>query len=240
MEIIPAIYILDGKCVALYKGNYDQKEIYYESPVKIAKNFIKEGAKKLYIADLNGKMTKAFAQKDEVKEIIDAVDVPIQLEAGFSTVEDMKAAMDLGVDKVVLRSPDMDIVEKAIKKFGAEKIIVQIFSKRHEVIDNHIKKRPDDYTDVVEYAEKLVPLGVKCVIYKDQRSEGTLIHPNYDEVDRLFLVTGKDLKIYSSGGISEKHHLKLLKKIGASGAIIGKAFYENILTIKEAQAAVAD
>lgn len=240
MEIIPAIYILDGKCVALYKGNYDQKEIYYESPVRIARNFKKEGAQKLYVADLNGKMTQSLVQKDKVKEIIDAVDIPIQLEAGFNTLEDIQEALDLGVLQVILRSPPMDFVEKAISKFGAEKIIIQIFSKRQEVIDNHKKLRPDDYTDVVEYAEKLVPLGVKYVIYKDQRSEGTLIHPNYDEIDRLFLVTGNNLKIYSSGGISEKNHLKLLKKIGASGAIIGKAFYENIISIKEAQEAVAD
>lgn len=240
MEIIPAIYILDGKCVALYKGNYDQKEIYYESPVRIAKNFVREGARKIYIADLNGQMTQSFVQKDKVKEIIDAVNIPIQLEAGFITLEDIREALDLGVSQVILRSPTMDFVEKAITKFGPEKIIIQIFSKRQEVIDNHKKLRPDDYTDVVDYAEKLVPLGVKYIVYKDQRSEGTLIHPNYDEIDRLYLTTGKDLKIYSSGGISEKTHLKLLKKIGASGAIIGKAFYENLISINEAQEAVAD
>lgn len=240
MEIIPAIYILDGKCVALYKGNYDQKETYYESPVRIAKSFAREGARKLYVADLNGLKTNSFVQKDEIKKIIEAVNIPVQLEAGFNTVEDIQNALDLGVSQVVLRSPAMDIIERAIKEFGQEKIIIQIFSTGKEVLDNHKKLRPDDYTDVVEYAEKLVPLGVKYVIYKDKKSEGTLIHPNYDEIDRLFLTTGHDLKIYSSGGISEKNHLKLLKKIGASGAIIGKAFYENIISIEEALDAVAD
>ena len=100
------------------------------------------------------------------------------------------------------------------------------------------KTSDGELIDVVDFAEKLIPLGVKEIVYKDERSEGTLIHPNYDEMDRLFLITGNDLKIYASGGISEIKHLLLLKKIGASGAIIGKAFYEKKLSIKEALAAV--
>lgn len=234
VEIIPAIYILDGKCVALYKSSYEQKETYYKSPLQMARNFEKEGAKKLYVVDLNGKMNNTFMQQDIIKEIAAAIKVPVQIEAGFNSIPDIQMAFDLGVDQVVMRPKATPLIEEAIKKFGAEKIIILIQAKGSGVVDG-IKKDYESELDVVDYAESLVPLGVKAVVYKDERSEGTLIHPNYDEVDRLVNVTGKDLKIYVSGGISEAKHIKLLKKIGAAGAVIGKAFYERLLTVGEAQ-----
>lgn len=238
MEIIPAIYILDGKCVALYKGDYDQYQTYYEGPVVTAKKFQKQGADKLYIADLNGKQKKSLIQKEVIAKIIEEVTIPTIVEAGFHSLEDIKAALDMGIDYVVLRSPDLDFVKTAIDQFGPEKIMIQLFAKRSELIEEHEKSSMDDFIDVVDYAEKLIPLGVKYVIYKDKTSEGTLIHPNYDEIDRLYLITGEKLKIYSSGGISEPKHLKLLKKIGASGAIIGKALFEHSISISQAEKTV--
>lgn len=239
MEIIPAIYILDGMCVALYKSSFEQKETYFRSPLQMALNFEKQGAKKLLISDLNGKMKKTFEQKEIIGQVIKSLKIPVMLEAGFGRIEDIQAALDLGAAQVVIRSPAPEYVKQVIEKFGAEKIIIELQAKGNEMI-NGGKTRPDQVIDVVDYAEKLVPLGVKTVIFKDERSEGTMIHPNYDDVDRLFLTTGADLKIYVAGGIAEISHLKLLKKIGASGAIIGKGFYEKHLTIAEAESAVLE
>lgn len=236
MKIIPAIYILDGKCVALYKGNYGQKETYHKSPLQMAVSFEKKGAKSLYIVDLNGKVESKFVQKDIVREILGSVSVPIFIEAGFQTAEAIQEALDLGVSYVVLRTPDESFAKMAVSRFGTDKIYVQIYSSGSDLIE---KVRTKPYaTDVVDYAEKLVPLGVKKIIYKDKRSEGTLIHPNYDEVDRLFLIVGKDLEILVSGGVGENKHLIMLKKIGASGAIIGKALYEKLITIRGAEQTV--
>ena len=232
--------MLDGRCVALYKGSFEQVDSYAGKPLDKAKEFESQGSKKIYISDLNGRREKAFIQKELVKEIVDAVQVPVILEAGFSTTEAIQEALDVGANQVVLRSPKLEFVQKVIQTFGPEKIIIQIFANRTELIEDREKKRADDYTEVVDYAEKLVELGVKTVIYKDKRSEGILTNPNYDEIDRLFLTTGDDLKIYSSGGISKQHHLKLLKKIGTSGAMIGKALFERKISIREAQNAVQD
>lgn len=239
MEIIPAIYILDGMCVALYKADFKQKQTYFQNPVHQANTFEKEGAKKIHVVDLNGKMKKTFEQQEIIKKLIQTVSIPVQVEAGFNTIAEIQTAFDLGAAVVVLRSPGKNLTQEAITKFGPEKIIIQIQSKGSELVDGD-RIRPDQEIDVVDYAETLVPLGVKSIIYKDERSEGTMIHPNYDEVDRLFLTVGQDLKIYVSGGISDEKHLKLLKKIGASGAIIGKAFYEKLLSIRQAQSAIAN
>jgi len=237
MEIIPIIYILSGQVVALYKGNIGQKDTYYKSPIKYALGFQKAGAKKLYIADLNAKFNKDDSQFSEIQKIVESVTVPIMLESNFDSIEKIRYALELGYAQVVLRSPTVEFAKAAISEFGPEKIVVQIFSKRSELIEQREMKRADDYTDVVDYAESLVPTGVKYIIYKDQRSEGTLIHPNFDEIDRLYLTVGDHLKIYSSGGISEASHIRLLKKTGAFGVIIGKAFYENRLTFKESMEA---
>lgn len=239
MEIIPVIYILDGLCVALYKSNFDQKQTYFKSPLQLALGFEKGGAKKIMLADLNGKMKKTFEQREIFQQIIKSLKIPVLVVAGFTTIPEIEEAFGIGASQVVIRSPKQTFVKEVIQKFGPEKIIIQLQAKRSQLIDGE-KTSPDQGIDVVDYAESLVPLGVKTIIYKDESSEGTLIHPNYDEIDRLYLTVGKDLKIYSSGGISDAEHLKLLKKIGAAGAIIGKAFYERMLSIKEAEAAARD
>jgi phosphoribosylformimino-5-aminoimidazole carboxamide ribotide isomerase len=238
MEIIPAIYIMDGKCVALYKSSYEQRETYYRDPLEMARSFEKQGAQSLYLVDLDGKRDNTFRQKELFARIGEKVQIPLWIEAGFGNMDDIQAAFDLGCERVVIRPVSTHIIEEAIKKFGADKIAVLIQAKGGGVIGVE-KKSYEEAVEVVDYAELLIPLGVKTVVYHDERSEGTLIHPNYDEADRLFQVTGKKLKIYISGGISEAKHLKMLDKIGVAGAIIGKAFYEKILTISEAEEAVA-
>ncbi len=232
------IYILDGQCTALYKGDYGQKKTYRGSPLEWAEKFINDGAEKIYLADLNARKNGGFEQKELFAELLKKISVPVLVEASFPDLASIGEVLEMGAEQIVLRSPGIEFAGKAIETFGAQKIVVQIFSKRDELIENREKKNADDFTDVVDYAEKLIPMGVKYVIYKDRRSEGILTHPNYDEIDRLFLTCGKDLKIYSSGGISEIPHLKLLEKTGAHGALIGKAFYERTIGVGEAMEAV--
>lgn len=239
MEIIPAIYILEGKCVALYKSSYEQKETYYKEPLEMALAFERQGASSIYLIDLDGKRDNTFRQKELFGEIISRVKTPVWIETGFSAVEEIGTALELGCERVVVRPVATHLVEEAVKRFGADKVAVLIQAKGGGMIDVE-KKSYEEAVSVVDYAESLIPLGVKHVVYRDERSEGTLIHPNYDETDRLFQVTGKDLKIYVSGGISEARHLQTLKRIGVAGAVIGKAFYEKIITVAEAEEAVAD
>ncbi len=260
MEIIPAISILKGHCVALYKGSYEQKSTYFKTPLEMLHHYERAGAKKIQITDLDGCESCKFEQRDLMQKLAASSSVPLQLESGFKTLEEIATAFTFGYQKIVLRFCAYPIIKEALAQFGPEKIIISIQGKRGELIETVSASQTVDAADnsaglprssaqlssqtlveakdVVDFAEELIPLGVKEVIYKDQFSEGTLIHPNYDEVDRLFLITGQSLKIYAAGGISEIKHLLLLKKIGASGAIIGKAFSEKMLSLKEAERAV--
>lgn len=253
MEIIPAIYILNGHCVSLYKGSYQQKETYFKSPLEYARHFEREGAQKLYVIDLDGRLKGDFPQMNLVERMIKSVKIPVQVEADFTSIAAIEKAFAIGASKVVLRPSAKQIIREAIEKFGPEKVIVEMNAKGSEVVQPIVTKtingkleiEPDlsQNHEVVDFAEMLVTLGVKEIIYKDERSEGTLIHPNYDDVDRIFATIGAvdsqpGLKLYVSGGISQTKHLLLLKKIGATGAIINKAFFESMLTIKEAEKAV--
>lgn len=243
MEIIPAISILKGRCVALYKGSYEQKSTYFKTPMEMLHYFEREGASKIHITDLDGCEKCEFTQRDLMQSLAASSSVPLQLDSGFRTLEEVKMALEFGFQKVILRACAYPIIPEAIKMFGPEKIVINIQGKRSELVETKSVEgeegtSPTTSKDIVDFAEELIPLGVKEIIYKDQFSEGTLIHPNYDEADRLFLITGQSLKIYVAGGISEIKHLVLLKKIGAAGAIIGKAFSEKILTLKEAERAV--
>lgn len=231
------VYVLDGRCTTLYKGDYGQTKTYPGAPGEWASRFAAQGAKRICLADLNARKNGRFLQKDLFKEIIGKLEIPVMVEASFPDVDSVKKALDIGAAQVILRSPTYEFAGEAVKTYGPGKIIVQIFARRDELIEPREKKNADDFTDVVDYAEKLIPLGVKTVIYKDRRSEGILTHPNYDEIDRMYLTCGADLAIYSSGGISEIHHLKLLEKIGARGALIGKALFEGTLSLREALAA---
>ena len=231
------LYILDGKCVSLYKSSLEQKETYNRDPIEMARNFEDHGAGALYLVDLNGLKDNTFRQKEIFRRIAEKVSIPVWFETGFDTIDAIGAALDLGCERAVVRPVATSLVKEAIQKFGAEKVAVLILAKGGGMVGVE-KKNYEEAVDAVDYAESLIPLGVKTVVYRDERSEGTLIHPNYDVADRLYQVTGKELKIYVSGGISEPKHLQTLKRIGVAGALIGKAFYERIITVEEAEAAV--
>jgi len=227
MEVIPVIYILDGQAVALYKGNFDQKEVYRKSPFDYAKKFVAQGAKKLYLVDLNASEYGEETNIPLIKQIRKEIDVEIMCAGGIRTMDQIKRALHLGMNYIVLGVSAEKIYKQAIDEFGADKIIVGIKAKGDEVLTDIERKFP---LTVIELAERLPEYGVKSVLFKDLWKESTMIGPNYDEPDRIKRMT--DLKIYYSGGIGKEKHLETLKDIGVEGAVIGKALYERELYLK--------
>ncbi|MBD3327691.1 hypothetical protein GF340_00120 [Candidatus Peregrinibacteria bacterium] len=233
MDIIPALYILDGKIVSTYKGDFNQVEVYSKSPKNFAKKFASQGAIKIYIEDLNAYRDGAPVQLDLIKKIIQETGLESWVVAGAKQSSHIQEIINSGASKVVLRSPTLEFAKEAIAKYGNEKIVVLIFAKRSELLEEREKRHPDDITEVIDYAEDLVPLGVKTIIFKDRSSEGVMVHPDYDEIEKLNFIVGEHVDIYSASGISEQRHLDTLSEIGAKGAIIGKAFYENALQLSD-------
>jgi len=228
MEIVPVIYILEGKAVALYKGHIDQKEVYGKTPTEYAKQFVKQGAKIIYLVDLDASEFLNDRNLPILKEIRKKIDVKLMCAGGIRTMDKVKRCFDMGMDYVVLGVSAEDIYKESIETYGPDKVIVGIKAKGDEVITDKKMKFP---LRVIELAEQLPDYGVKQVLYKDLWKESTMIGPNYDEPDRILQMT--NLEVYYSGGIGEKNDLETLKRIGVKGAMIGKALYERKLNLRQ-------
>jgi len=236
MLIIPTIYIWNKQSVAVYKGDITHIEKYRRSPMQFAESFINDGAKNIYIVDLNSSRNPDpqdpmhGVNKELIAEMKRKIDPSCELilGGGIRDENEVKMFFETGIDKVVLGVSAEGIYKKSIEIYGADKIIVGVQAKGDEVKTDEKRNFP---LRVIDFAEKLPEYGVTRILYKDIFKEGTQVNPNYDEIDRLLIMTS--LKVYVSGGISKIKHLQLLKKIGVHAAIIGKAFYENELSLRE-------
>lgn len=222
MEIIPTIPILDGQTVGFYKGDAEQKEIFNKTPLEYAKQFVREGAKSIYIVDLDG------SNEDEIIKIRSEIDIEIICAGKIRTLEKVKYLFENEINRIVLGVAAEPIYKDAINQYGADKIIIGIKAKGDEVLTE--VKRPFPLR-VIDFAEKLPDYGVKYILFKDMWKESTMVGPNYDEVERMLNMT--PLKVYASGGIGKMKHLDILKKIGTEGVVIGKALYENDLNLED-------
>jgi len=224
MEVIPVLYILKGEIVTLYKGSFDQKFVYEKNPLDFALEFEREGAKEIYVVDLDKSEFGTDINIETIKKIRSEISVPIIYGGGMRSINDIDDAFKNGMNRVVLGVSVEDVYMSAIKKYGADKIIIGIKAKGDEVVTDVERKFP---LRVIDFAESLPKIGVTQVLFKDIWKEGTQIGPNYDEPDRILRML--PLQVYYSGGISKEKHLKTLKDIGVKVAVVGKALYEREL-----------
>jgi len=235
MLIIPAIDIKDGCVVRYVQGKLDKK-VYSKDPVKTAKHWTKQGAKLIHVVDLDGAFTGTPKNLDALKQIVKAVDVPVQFGGGIRNLRIIKALLDYGVARIILgtkAAEEAGFLKKAFKNFK-DRIIVSIDTKEGRVLT---KGWQSSYgkTDTLKFAHSLKGLGFKQVIYTDVLKDGTLKGPNIKGIKSLLKETG--LSVIASGGISSLNdirRLKLLEKKGLAGVIIGKALYEGRFTLTEA------
>ncbi len=135
MLIIPVIYILDGGCVALYKGSFEQKEEYFKHPADMARTFERDGASILYVVDLNAKISGGVIQEKLIEQIIHSVKIPVWFEADFKNIDSMREALNQGVQRLVLVSPPLEFLEQALAIFGSAQLIVQVLGKRAILVE---------------------------------------------------------------------------------------------------------
>ena len=235
MLIIPAIDLQDG-CVVRFVQGKSNKKVYSRDPLKVAKHWVKQGAKFLHIVDLDGAFTGIPENLAVVKEIAKQLKVPVEFGGGLRKIETIAEVLNAGVSRVVLGTKaveDKEFLKKAIGKFK-NKIIVGVDAKNGEVMVRGWKTGHKN-TDAVEFSLNLKKLGFTELIYTDTLKDGTMTGPNIKEIKKLLKMTG--LKIIASGGISsleDLHKLKGLEKDGVSGVIVGKALYEGKFTLPQA------
>ncbi len=233
MKLYPAIDLKDGNCVRLIQGDYNQVTVYGNNPAQMAKKWESLGGDYLHIVDLDGAKEGVGINDEAIREIVKAINIPIELGGGIRTLEDIKAKLDMGVDRVILGSAaikNKELVKEAIEVFGADKIVIGVDAKAGMVaIEGWL-----EVTDVsaLEFCKELEQLGVKTVIYTDIAKDGMMQGPNVEETKKLVQATGLD--IIASGGVSTLEDLKNLEQINVYGAIIGKALYIGAIQLEEA------
>ncbi len=232
MDIIPAIDIRGGKCVRLYQGNYDMETVFSDDPVGMAMNWQSMGALRLHIVDLDGAAAGELKNFEIISDIANSVLIPVEVGGGIRDIKTIGKLFKCGVDRVILGTSaveDPEMVKEACRCFN-KSIVVGIDARDGKVSTRGWKL--DTELKPVEFALSMMKLGVRNFVFTDIGRDGTLTEPNF--IALFELIDATKASIIASGGITTLTHLKLLKKIGASGAIIGRALYTRDINLKQA------
>ena len=235
MIIIPAIDIIDGKCVRLTKGDYDTTTVYYENPSDVAKMWYDFGASRIHVVDLEGAKEGHIINIKAIEKIRNSCDAEIEVGGGIRDIKTVELLKSIGIDYLILGSIavyDRDLVSELIMKYK-EKIIIGIDSKDGNVAAKGWieKSGVKDW----ELALDMKNLGVKTIIFTDISKDGMLQGPNYEALKSI-LKSG--LNVIASGGITTVEDIIKLKNMDVYGAILGKALYTGKLNLKDALEAV--
>lgn len=231
MKIFPAIDLRFGNVVRLSKGDYDAMNTYSENPREIARFFKSQSAEYLHIVDLDGAKDGKPTNFDAVKAIVSEGRLFTEVGGGIRTEERICDYLALGVSRVILGTvavTDFDFTRRMIKKYG-EKIAVGVDARDGKVAVSGWLETSEQNS--VDFCKKLAEVGTKTVIYTDISKDGMLSGTNLEVYKTLSEI--KDLDIIASGGISFESEITELKSMGVSGAIVGKAIYENKLDLKK-------
>ncbi|AXT55465.1 1-(5-phosphoribosyl)-5-[(5-phosphoribosylamino)methylideneamino]imidazole-4-carboxamide isomerase [Aquimarina sp. AD1] len=233
MRIIPAIDIIDGKCVRLSKGDYDTKKIYNENPLEVAKEFEAHGIQYLHLVDLDGAKSKHIVNHKVLDQIASKTGLKIDFGGGLKTDEDLKIAFDSGANQITggsIAVKNPDIFKFWLQKFGSDKIILGADAQHEKIAVSGWLEESDK--ELIPFVKEYKKEGVSYVICTDISKDGMLEGPSFDLYRKMLNEIG-DIKLIASGGISTFDELPKLAEIGCEGTIIGKAIYENRISLKQ-------
>ncbi|MDP6521940.1 MAG: 1-(5-phosphoribosyl)-5-[(5-phosphoribosylamino)methylideneamino]imidazole-4-carboxamide isomerase [SAR324 cluster bacterium] len=234
MLLIPAIDLRNGFCVRLLQGESDKETVYSNDPAAMAITFEEAGAKRLHLVDLDGAFQGEGANISSIRSILKIVSIPVQIGGGLRTEEDIDRMLTLGVSAVIVGTMAVkhpDVLEKLLKKYTDEQIILGIDARNRKVSIEGWKESTE--IQDVKFALRWKNSGIKRVVFTDISRDGMLSGPNLAALREMAEHTG--LKIVASGGISSMDDLEQLKTLEPNGvdqAISGKAIYEGKIDLK--------
>lgn len=233
MRIIPAIDIIDGKCVRLSKGDYTTKKIYSESPLEVAKEFENHGIEHLHLVDLDGAKSKHIVNHKVLEQIATHTSLKIDFGGGLKSDEDLHIAFESGADQITggsIAVKDPVTFLRWINKYGSEKIILGADTNNEKIAISGWQEESNEelIPFILNYQEK----GVTHVICTDISKDGMLQGPSF-ELYKKILENIPKIKLIASGGISCFEELPKLAELGCEGTIIGKAIYEKRISLKQ-------
>ena len=233
MRIIPAIDIIDGKCVRLSKGDYSTKKIYNENPLEVAKSFEAHGIEYLHLVDLDGAKSSRIVNYKVLEQIASKTNLKIDFGGGLKSDADLKIAFESGANQITggsiaIKQPE--VFKSWIQQYGADKIILGADAMNEKVaISGWLEESKEE---VIPFIKSYQQEGIQYVICTDILKDGMLEGPSFELYLRILEQT-KDLKLIASGGISTFDELPKLAELGCEGTIIGKAIYEGRISLKQ-------
>ncbi len=233
MRIIPAIDIIDGKCVRLSKGDYSTKIIYNENPLEVAKAFEAHGIEYLHLVDLDGAKSSQIVNHKILEQIATQTSLKIDFGGGLKSDADLKIAFESGANQITggsIAVKNKAVFESWIKQYGSSSIILGADAMNEKVAVSGWLE--DSNLDLIPFIQDYQNKGIQYVICTDIAKDGMLEGPSFD-LYATILAKAKGIKLIASGGISSFEELPKLAAMGCEGTIIGKAIYEGRITLKQ-------
>ncbi len=233
IELIPAIDIIDGQCVRLTKGDYDQKTFYRDSPAEVAKEFELLGFKRLHVVDLDGAKSKHIVNSLVLRRITMETNLIVDFGGGIKTDEDIEQAFEAGASMVTVGSiavTQPDLFLGWLDKYGADRMILGADVRNGKISINGWKE--DSTEDLLPFLKKYVDAGVRNVLCTEISKDGTLSGP----ATRLYMevmAAYPTLHLIASGGVSSKEDIEALDAAGIPAVVFGKAIYEGRIDLRE-------
>jgi phosphoribosylformimino-5-aminoimidazole carboxamide ribotide isomerase len=233
MQIIPAIDIIDGKCVRLTEGDYSSKTEYAFSPLEMAKQFEEIGFKRVHLVDLDGAKAGSVINWKIIEEISSETNLSIDFGGGVKTMAEVKRILDLGVTYVTVGSiaaKQPNEFRNWLEIFGAEKFFLGADVRDQKIMTGGWLERTD--IDLSEFIQQYIKLGVNHFFCTDISKDGQLMGPA-TALYKQMIESFPDINLVASGGVSSLTDLDELKSIGCTGAIVGKAIYEGKIALQD-------
>ena len=241
MEVIPAIDLLDGKCVRLYQGDYNQASIFNNNPVEVARQWASEGATRLHVVDLDGAKEGKSVNLAVIEAIAKAIDIPVQVGGGLRDRAGVATLLNTGVKLAILGTVAVEkpeLVTELCQEFP-QQIVVGIDARNGMVATRGWLETSE--VAATDLAQRMAQQGAAAIIYTDIHRDGTLSGPNMPALREL--AESIEIPVIASGGVSsltDLLSLLSLESIGVTGVIVGRAIYTGDVSLKEAVRAVGD
>ncbi|MEH1888140.1 MAG: 1-(5-phosphoribosyl)-5-[(5-phosphoribosylamino)methylideneamino]imidazole-4-carboxamide isomerase [Nostoc sp.] len=239
MDVIPAIDLLEGRCVRLYQGDYNRSQVFSENPADVAKQWVAQGATRLHIVDLDGAKAGKIVNLGAIEAIAHAVSVPIEIGGGLRDRTSVQQLFNLGVQWAILGTIAVEqpqLVQQLCEEFPGQ-IIIGIDARNGRVATHGWLETSEVLA--TQLAVQMQELGAAAIIYTDIHRDGTLTGPNFEALQELAAVIS--IPIIASGGVSSVTNLLSLLALepqGVTGVIVGRALYTGDILLKEALRAI--
>ena len=235
MKIIPAIDLMEGKCVRLSQGDFGTRKIYNENPLEVAKEFEDNGIEYLHLVDLDGAKSNKIVNYKTLERIASKTNLKIDFGGGLKSNNDLKIAFESGAQQITggsIAAQKPELFTSWIQKYGGTKIILGADCLNRKIATNGWLQTTE--IDVLELIQNYEKQGIQYVICTDISKDGMLSGPSIALYKDLISTT--NIKLIASGGVSNLEELHELKALGCEGAIVGKAIYEGKITLKQLRA----